>query len=81
MPPNRHPSTALLADIARLRADLREEACRARAQRMVRQVSAEGRMEFVRRLRAARARVTHDPRAECDVNSTHSQGAGIHGSR
>lgn len=48
---NRYPSPALLAEIRRLRADLAEDECRRRAERMAYQRSEEGRAEMVARLR------------------------------
>lgn len=51
MPPNKYPSPALMEAIARLRRDLREPACRARAERMARQGGKEGREHIIQRLR------------------------------
>ena len=63
MPPNRYPTSALLQEIAQLRYDLTEQACRARAEAFAVLATPVGREKAVRRLRERRA-VTA-PRAQC----------------
>jgi hypothetical protein len=55
MPPNRYPTPALLQEIARLRYDLTEQACRARAEALYALATPEGLEHAVRRLRERRA--------------------------
>lgn len=52
---NRCPTPALLQEIANLKRDLSEPACRARAERMAQQASDDGRAAIVQRIRARRA--------------------------
>lgn len=54
MPPNKPVKPETLAAIAKLKADLREDACRARADRKAHAASEGGRKEAVEKLRAMR---------------------------
>lgn len=55
MPQNSPATPEVLAEIRRLKADLKEPECRKRAERLARQHSAEGRAEMVERLRNYRS--------------------------
>jgi len=58
MPTNRYPAPALFQEIARLRHDLTEMDCRARAEAFAALATPEGREKAVRRLRERRAATT-----------------------
>lgn len=60
MPANRYATPEVLAEVRRLKAELSEEECRKRADRMAHQHSAEGREEMKKRLRESCA--THGVR-------------------
>lgn len=53
----RYPTSEVLQEIARLRHELTEPECRARAERMAHQQSAQGRSDMVLKLREGRKHI------------------------